>query len=202
MAINLQVSADSRGVSWFASAIRQAVVSAKTGPMRDAYVQAAARYLTFIRRRFNELSRSGGSSEWPDLALSTKVARLRARKGSRAKLKRMVKAIPTRRKLDKAVGSLELSGTRFSILRDTSVLFNSLTQGSPGNVSEPMDDGIRVGTIVNYATYHQNPTTPGRPPQRKILVPPDAATMEAIKRALRAGLTKALKAAQPPTKGP
>jgi hypothetical protein len=145
---------------------------------------AGERYLTFIRRRFMENSRGGG--EWPDLSPATKMARLRkTQKGKRIakKVRKMQEFIqgyfPDS---DLALrSSMEALGLHFDILRDTGTLFNSLSMGGAGNVFQEDADGITVGTQIGYASYHQE----GRGvPQRKILVPPDTETTDAIDRKL------------------
>lgn len=83
-----------------------------------------------------------------------------------------------------------IASMRFQILRDTGLLFNSLSQGQPGNVFEHTATGIVVGTAVEYAHFHQNPSRPGRPPVRRILVEPDAETQTAMENAIQRGMAQ------------
>jgi len=176
------------------------------GEMREPLAQSSTAYMAFIRERFARLSKGGG--EWPDLALSTKIKRMRARfnrdmvrstgysegggetfapTGVRgrllrpygAKVKALAKSNPalTRGQLLAQVAA----STHFDILRDTDLLFNSVTQGAPGHLEQELEDGVRTGTNVPYGRFHQAPTIPGRPPVREILVVPDATTLDRIK---------------------
>jgi hypothetical protein len=159
-----------------------------------------------MRRRFASASRGDGT--WPDLAPSTKAARMRGRKTTRrildrenTRLQNAFRSAPV-----EARGTLPATraqrlaaitgGFKFSILRDTNTLFNSLTTGAPGNITEHKPDGIRVGTNVKYARHHQKPKVPGRPPVRKILVPPRDEARLRIKRVLAAAAKKTLEQAK------
>lgn len=77
--------------------------------------------------------------------------------------------------LQKHVSKLSVFGSRkVDILRDTSVLFNSLSPGATGGdkVFSLLGNGVIVGTNVEYASYHQEGTQhiPARPflPTREI----------------------------------
>lgn len=162
-------------------------------PMRSAYAQAAAFYLGFIRRRYLEASR--GNGVWPDLSSKTKMARIRKNKSKHGIFKRKAAAIFARGGDEKGAGTMSkiaenLAGTmRFAILRDTSILFNSLSVGAPGSVSKIDATGIEVGTAIEYAAAHQNGVA-GRLPQRKIMVEPDQVTRDRISTALANGVLK------------
>lgn len=168
------------------------VRSGGNGPMRDDYRRAAARFLGFIRARFVRASRGDGT--WPPLAYSTRLRKLR----------RGLRNSPTLRAAVRATGSGQVTRAQqvqqylaegpFPILRETGLLFNSLTEGAPGSVVNYEFDGVRVGTAVRYADFHQDPTVPGRPPKREIFVQPDAATEAAITNDLANGLLKVLDA--------
>lgn len=176
-------------------------------PAVDAfYRQMGARYSTFARARFARLSRGGG--EWPPLARST-IARRRfgggltvggARRRESLRLRHQMRklaavratATGTYRKQIKAriansrkkLAKIEKAGAKAGILRDTGVLFNSLTIGHPGNDMRPYPGGVHFGfskfphggglTIQRLAGIHQ--TGAGRVPVRRIIVQPDAAT--------------------------
>lgn len=201
--------------------IEAALLNPNTEPLASGFRQAAQIYLTDQRRRYRDLSRGGG--EWPDLALSTIMARTPGRGLRKAKEKlgqartlkeslaaralilkekrrrRLTKlriqlgmaktpeqSVRIRRQINgvlkklhapklarKKAGSIQsLALPKVAILIDTATLFNSLSVGAPGNVQQPLSDGIRVGTAITYARHHQDPTIPGRPPQRRILVDP------------------------------
>ena len=86
---------------------------------------------------------------------------------------------------------------KFAILADTGTLRNSLTTGSPGHVETFIPSGIRVGTNISYATYHQNGTANGRPPKREILVQPDEDTERRMLRAIEAAVAKVVRETKP-----
>lgn len=153
--------------------------------MKDYFRRAAARYLAFIRARYVRASRGDGT--WKPLALSTKIKRLRRQHGKR--FHSVVRAAPGKSRGEQ-LASLA-AGTSFAILRDTSTLFGSLTEGAPGNSIDYVRDGILIGTKVFYAKYHQEPSVPGRPPVRQIFVQPDAATEQAIAIELANGIVAA-----------
>lgn len=156
------------------------------GPMRDDYRRAAARYLGFVRRRFVAASR--GSGVWPDLSVATKLRRLARQFPGRLQSMLESTGEPTRAGQAAAL----VAGRKFAILRDTSTLFASLTEGSPGNHTEYLRDGVVVGSNVFYAQFHQDPKVPGRPPRREIFVQPDDPTEAAITNDLANGLLKVL----------
>lgn len=127
---------------------------------QQVYSKWIIRYRAFVQKRFNKLSR--GSGEWPPL---------RYRKGS--------------------------------ILRDTNTLFTVMAptlQAPGGSVNDFLSDksGVEIGydgnqshpggaTIAQIAFWHQ--TGAGNLPIRKIIVPPDNTTLQAMvmdmERALR-----------------
>lgn len=163
-------------------------------PIQDALRRSGGRYLGAMRMRFLNAARGDGT--WPDLAVSTKWARLRRKvrgiqnrlkvaktEGERVGLRKKLGA--EERRLGRLLGKTAkpsraqqiqalVSGRKFEILRDTHELFGSLTEGAPGNIEEFLPMGLRVGTAVHYSKHHQDPLVPGRPPKREILVPPDA----------------------------
>jgi len=71
------------------------------------------------------------------------------------------------------------------ILRDTGLLFNSLSDGSPGFIQQLNPLGITVGSNINYASYHQQGDGV---PKREILVPPEGAALAEMGRLLSAGV--------------
>ncbi len=107
---------------------------------------------------------SKGGGDWPDLAPSTKRRR---RKGG--------------------------TSGRFSILRDTSILFGALDirfHNQPGALEEKIPFGVRVGfggparhpdgevTIADLANIHQKGL--GVVPEREIIVEPNQVTVEGM----------------------
>jgi phage gpG-like protein len=140
---------------------RPAVLNTTSGPLRDGLVAAGAIYLGSMRERYVRAARGDGT--WLPLAPST-IAGRRKGKGS---------------------------GGKVEILRDTGILLNSLSLGANGNVQQMIDRGIEVGTVIRYAKHHQyGGTTPGRPPQRKILVAPDQPTRERMRAPIQRAVAK------------
>jgi len=125
------------------------------------------RYESFAKRRFVKMSRGG----WKPLAAST----LKGRRGGKGK----------RRKA--------------AILIDTGTLVKSLTIGATGNMIEWLRNGVRYGiggpakhpdgkaTIADIARFHDSGK--GRLPKREIIVAPDAATVNAMKRDVKSAVT-------------
>ena len=172
----------------------QKIGSGQEPNLKRGLKQSAARYLDFVRRRYSRAARGDGT--WKDLAESTKLGRLSK---NQKVLKRYEKAYDTaleKHKGDKRKAQSEsLAGHRFEILKNTGILFNSLTTGSPGSVTIEEPGSIQVGTAVRYGIYHQKGgTKPGHPPKREIIVEPDANTLKAITSTLEAALLKAITA--------
>lgn len=160
-------------------------------PLRAAFARMGVVYMAFVRRRF--LSASRGDGSWQPLANSTKLHRLRKTKAGEAKFQRVKKRIAksesgVRATNVRALGTLELSGSSFEILRDTNILFGSLSVGAPGNVQEFVDHGLKMGTNVYYGRFHQDPTVVGHPPQRQIIVYPDPPTELRMREEVEAGI--------------
>lgn len=171
--------------------------------MQAAWNQCAALYLGEMRNRFQKASRGDGT--WQDLAASTKLQRARAlkpgtkkgdtgRETTRRKQfdKKVKKAFASGGGTVKRVRKQLIAGMKFAILKDTSLLFNSLTQGAPGSVATEIPFGIRVGTNIKYATHHQKPTIPGRPPKRTIIIQPTERTKVRIRQILEAAVKRAM----------
>lgn len=167
------VKIDLSGLQRYQQAIAQDLRTRANGPVRQAMHQWAARFRSFLQLRFDKFSKGGG--DWPDLAESTKRRRQKARKTHASR---------------KKSGSATRS---FAILRDTGTLFAALTPAfarKPGQLQEDIPFGVRVGfggpakhpegktTIAAIAAAHQ--AGAGPLPVRKIVVPPDQATMDAM----------------------
>jgi len=146
-------------------------------------------YSAYVRRRFVENSRGGGG--WPDLAESTKRGRARRKAASKQ----------VKREGGKLV-IMQPTGRKFAILRNTGVLYNALSPGVSGNLTEIKRDGVVFGfqdqphggdkaTIRDIATWHD--LGMGRNPKREILVAPDAATKERLLARLGNGFKMAAK---------
>lgn len=116
------------------------------------YKKWAVRYRSFTQKRWDRFSKGGG--DW---------APLKSRRGS--------------------------------ILRDTSTMFNTMApiiSAPAGSINKLIKDGIEVGfsgsqthksgkaTIAQIAFWHQ--TGAGNNPERKIIVPPDANTLDAMRK--------------------
>ena len=155
--------------------------------------QWGKRYEAFIRRRFNTFSRGGG--DWPPLAKSTvdrrrgpkQAVRLRSIASGKRKAKVNEATFLAR---DTARGGKLVQASRsYAILKDTGILFNSLTIGAFGNRLTPIAGGIQYGftnashgskrgksiSVGRLATIHHRGL--GRNPVRTILVRPDDATL-------------------------
>lgn len=82
-------------------------------------------------------------------------------------------------------------GNRFPILKDTEKLYDSLKPGDVNNILEVLPNGVKVGTAIPYATYHQYGTS--RMPARTILVFPDQDAQQAMNSRVIAGFRNLLK---------
>lgn len=144
----------------------------KQSPFRVALVRAAAIYLAFIRARF--LKFSAGQGDWKPLAELTK--RLRLAKVSPGRFRQIARETGHKDRASQ-VAALLADSSRFPILRDTGLLFNSLTAGAPGSVLTQLADGLEAGTAVWYGVRHQQGIGV---PKREFLVDPDDATTMAM----------------------
>lgn len=171
--------------------------------MQAAWNQCAALYLGEMRNRFQKASRGDGT--WQDLAAGTKLQRARALKpgtkkgdAGRETTRRKQFDAKTRKAFRQDGGTINkvrerlIAGMKFAILKDTSLLFNSLTQGAPGSVATEIPFGVRIGTNIKYAKHHQSPTRPGRPPKRTILIQPTERTLTRIKQILETAVRRAM----------
>ena len=187
------------------------------GAMTGMLHQWGARYLAFTRRRFVQYSKGGG--DWAPLAPSTVRAR-RAGKVKRvdgvsvrgigkAKTKASqvarVRRAVARRQLHSFTGAAIESAIMDSaaILRDTGVLLNALSPGTPENLLQPMPGELKVrcgvealqhspgskATIQQIAGYHQ--AGGGRLPQRVIFALPDEQTVAGMQSDLGRAITRA-----------
>jgi len=177
----LSTHIDASLLSRFGTQLQAAVRSFGGGPqpMRNALKQAGAVYMGFTRQRFEAFSRGGG--DWDPLAPSTLKGR---RKGRRTQ---------GRRRSEQATRILEARGVSnagdAAILRDSGILFNSITTFE----REDIAGGIRVGSGVQYGKFHDEGGKNGRPPKRQIFVDPDPKTQALIQRALETGLQGTVK---------
>lgn len=148
-------------------------------PIADALRQVGAIYMGFTRERFDKFSRGGG--DWAPLSASTlarKQRKGRTASGNRTKRQRVSLAILEAR------GALNAGET--AILRDTGLLFGSLTQFG----SEPIPGGVRVGSQLDYAKCHQEGTD--TIPARPIFAQPDAPTLDQMPQSLERGLQRSI----------
>lgn len=167
------------------AAFREAIDNDSSPEMKTAFRRAAFLYLNFIQRRYLKAARGDGT--WPDLSYATKRNRVSQRKALQAMFAKRMKAAMSGVSGSRKLARMNvISGMNFEILRDTSLLFNSLSQTKPNSIEEFIPFGIRVGTAVKYAKYHQE----GGPrlPKREIFVPPDSATQQMIEKEIRDGL--------------
>lgn len=168
----------------------EAMDTSKPGPMQRALRRAAARYLAWIRKRYAAAAKGDGT--WKDLSLATKLSRIRARKTMNRQFKKRLKVAGGDGRTRRARVRDVVSGMRFEILRDTGILFNSLSQGAPGAMEQFIPNGIRVGTAIKYGKYHQ---LGDGVPKRAFLVPPEGKIYEDIGRELQRGMEEAMREA-------
>lgn len=98
-----------------------------------------------------------------------------------------------------------LAAANVSILRDTGTLFRALGMHNPGNVADPIPDGVTLGvggdakhedsteTIGGIARVHQEGL--GKVPVRRIIVAPDDSTNDRLVSQLDHAVTETRKAA-------
>lgn len=177
----IQVKIDTSQMKDFARELARETSSlgGGNGHISQGLHTAAMDYTGAMRERFVEQSRGGG--EWPPLAPSTIAGR---RKGADSQ---------GQSDADTSAAIFQAQGvpaSEASILIDTATLLGSIT---PGTASvERISAGVRVGSNVEYAKYHQ--TGGGNLPQREIIVEPDAATMRRMQRSLERGYQKSVNA--------
>jgi hypothetical protein len=179
------ITADARVILNACRALREAVRGG-SAVMRDAYLQVGRVYMNFIRGRF--IGASGGDGTWQPLSPYTIAERLRGGFGESSR--QLFGAFNAQHHLAGAFGASNKPPPAVAVLPiliRSGRLYGSLVEGGAGHIEEVLPDGIRKGTGVFYAAYHQ--AGGGRLPQREILVPPDAATDAQIGRLFIAGLT-------------
>ena len=189
--------------------IRKAIkagFSGEVNAIQDAFKQWALRYRSAMQLRFNTNSRGGG--EWPPLKAATIKARQRMpiTRLRRAFAAGDIDETTFNKRLKSARSRVKRSmqtGGAVSILRDTGLLFNTLSpafQNLPGQVEHLIPKGIEVGiggpashgvgpaTIGDIATYHH--TGAGNLPERTILVQPPAQTIVGMRDDLERAIMK------------
>lgn len=165
-----------------------------SNPVRAMLRKWSVRYLGFVRRRFDRASKGDGT--WQPLALSTLLKRRHGGAGgvSRKVARTKGQALSVLKRRGLGPGSPEAAAIlgSASILRDTGILFASLSPGAAGSLQEDIPGGIRVGfapiqhgddrlTIQRLAAIHDGGgSIPGRPPARPILVEPDQTTVKGM----------------------
>jgi phage gpG-like protein len=190
MALEVQFTLDTEKLTRFGNQLErelQRVDANGKGPMSQSLNQAAHVYMAFIRQRFDTASKNGGA--WRALALSTILRRKKA-KNTRASRVAQSLAIDTQNRFGRGAGALVGAGRLVSILRDTGTLFNSIGPSTYQKDSIPA--GIRVGTAIAYARYHQDGGENGRPPQRQIFVQPDEPTQVRMEQLLENGYQRSV----------
>lgn len=144
---------------------------------------AGAVYMGFTRDRYSRFSR--GEGNWPDLAPSTLARRRKGQDTQGARHASQSARILSRR---------GVAPVTAAILIDTATLINSIGGDGGGYAQEQIVAGIRVGTEIQYAVYHQEGGANGRPPQREIFVEPDPQTAAIMQRAIEIGYQRAVDA--------
>lgn len=189
------------------------------GAMTNMLHQWGARYLAFTRRRFVQHSRGGG--DWKPLAPSTirarragKVKRVdgfsirgigkaKTKAGQIARVRRAVAQRQVHSFTGDAIESAIMGSA--AILRDTGVLLNALSPGTPENLLQPMPGELKVrcgvealqhspgskATIQQIAGFHQGGGANGRPPQRVIFAAPDETTVAGMQHDLWRAMSRA-----------
>jgi hypothetical protein len=163
--------------------VADAIRRGPDGPLRGLYKRLGVIMLAFTRARYLRAARGDGT--WLPLSIRTIIERLRKTKVLEKRFARdKVKLAGAlgRKVTNPEVAAVRLlQGSSVEILRDTGVLFNSLSTGSPGSVYRPAANAegseVTVGTAIHYARHHQAPEVPGRPPERLIFVKPDDQTI-------------------------
>lgn len=181
------------------AALRSLMTVPSAAPFEAMFTQWTARYAGFIRRRYVQNAAGGG--DWAPLAVSTIKGRARGkgkgnahtRRGGRGgrNTQRSFLARDTRRG-----GMLVASPGSYQILRDTNTLLASVDIGATANkltraagrVTYTIAATRELGVI---ARAHQDGGK--HLPQRKILVPPDAAVLSAMRSIAVRAVTTALK---------
>lgn len=145
--------------------LESAAAAGWTDPhMNDAGEEIANIYSGEMRERF--LTNSAGGGSWPDIKPDTKIERWRKAVGG------------FRDRMPHSQRVALVQGAPFPILYITGQLYTSLVPGAPENILAFDSDAMVYGTSVFHAPFHQNPSIPGRPPQRQILVMPGEATLQ------------------------
>ena len=142
---------DLTGLKEFRRLVRTGA-SRKSGPLHDFFIQAAARYLGFTRRRFITYSRGGGS--WPPLKKSTIRKRRKGRGSGSPAILRDTSTLLT---------SLGQGAPGNVISRTT----NGIAVGIGGSARH----GKRGRTIGQIAEFHQ--IGAGNLPVREVIPGPD-----------------------------
>ncbi len=147
--------------------------------MKRVLMQWGEIYRAFVQERFDQFSRGGGG--WPRLAESTKRQR---RKPSRPRSR---------------------SARRFSILRDTNLMFMALSptfRSLPGQFQQANRLSVEVGyggagyhrearmTVARLASIHDSGEGPFLP-RREIIVQPPQRTVQLMADKANEGLRKA-----------
>lgn len=156
-----------------------------SGPFEAMFNKWAKRYEAFTRRRYNQNAAGGG--DWAPLALSTIKARTGGKgknpytKARGAQSQRTFLARNTRR------GTLVASPRSYQILKDTGVLFGSLTIGGRNNVTNREPGRIIYGIGGSgerqmIALAHQRGVPSKGIPARPILVYPNQQTLRGMQR--------------------
>ena len=189
--MDAKVKVNIEGLKRFAKDVERGL---KTGakPIGDAFRQWAVRYRSAMQERFDAFSKGGG--DWAPLKPATIAAR---RHGKGGKYKRGKKALGA---------AIATGGGQVSILRDTGVLFNTLSPefiGAPGQHQKTIPYGIEVGfggsakhpkggvTIADIASYHQEGKGPL--PKREILVDPPPRVVEKMADDMERALLRLIK---------
>lgn len=138
----------------------RAGLSGRTGIVWRAFNDAVDRYESYVRGRFDRLSRYGGLGQWPPLRPSTVRQRLSTGRG----------VISMRQARGRTTAAAVGGGKVVQILYETGKLRESLELSGPGHIRTNIPGGIRVGSRDRTIKYHQYGTR--KMAARKVYVPP------------------------------
>ena len=132
----------------------------RNGIVWRAFSDAVDRFESYIRGRFDRLSRYGGLGQWPPLRRSTVRQRLSTGRG----------VISMRQARGRTTAAAVGGGKVVQILYETGKLRESLELTGTGHIRTNIPGGIRVGSRDRTIKYHQYGTR--KMPARKVYVPP------------------------------
>lgn len=178
MSITLAINVHATAPLGTLQRIRDGLNVGVIGPVRQGLGDAVDRYESFVRGRFDRLSKSGGKGQWPPLAASTVRAKLSSGRG-------VISMSAARGRVESALVG---GGKVVQILVETGQLRRSLEITGTGHVRKSIPNGIRTGTTDRTSVYHQHGTN--KMPARPIYVYPPKRVADAMAADLAVGVRK------------